>query len=51
MSLPLVMLVVLAIVVSARLADIYTGGHHMCPSCGARSADRHSSTCPWAPHE
>jgi hypothetical protein len=48
-SLTLLMVVIVALVASARLADIYSGGHYVCPSCGARDQDRHSSQCPWKP--
>jgi hypothetical protein len=39
--------VVLFLVIAMRLADVYAGGHYSCPSCGARSDDRHSPECPW----
>ena len=31
-----------------RLADMYLGGHYVCPRCGARDADRHAGDCPWS---
>jgi hypothetical protein len=43
----LLVLVVLALVLFMRLADVYLGGHYSCPSCGARSQEGHSSDCPW----
>jgi hypothetical protein len=39
--------VVLVILMAKRLVDIYAGGHYVCPSCGPRSARRHSADCPW----
>jgi hypothetical protein len=47
MNVPPLMLVVLAVVMLKRLSGMYVGGHYVCPSCGARSQDRHSSDCPW----
>jgi hypothetical protein len=40
--------VVALFVMTLRLADLYRGGHYVCPSCGARSQSRHSSHCPWS---
>ena len=39
--------VVIVILMAKKLADIYVGGHYMCPSCGARDEGRHSDECPW----
>jgi hypothetical protein len=39
--------VVIVVLMAMKLADIYVGGHYMCPSCGARSETRHSDECPW----
>jgi hypothetical protein len=41
-------LVVLAVLMAQRLVDLYAGGHYVCPSCGARSDDRHARDCPWS---
>jgi hypothetical protein len=30
-----------------RLIDTYSGGHYMCPGCGARREGRHSADCQW----
>jgi len=30
-----------------RLADMYVGGHYVCPRCGTRSEDGHADDCPW----
>ena len=40
--------VALVILMAKRLVDIYAGGHYICPSCGTRSARRHSAECPWS---
>jgi rubrerythrin len=44
----LIMTVVIAVVMFKRLADMYTGGEYVCPSCGTRSEGRHSPDCPWS---
>jgi hypothetical protein len=43
----LVMLVLVALL-AKRLADLYMGGRYVRPSCGTRSAGRHSPECPWS---
>jgi len=40
--------VVLVLLIATKIADIYLGEHYMCPSCGARTQDGHSSDCPWS---
>ena len=42
-----IVVILLFAVMACRLADIYGGGHYVCPSCGARDARRHSPDCPW----
>ncbi len=44
----LLVTVVIVVVMFKRLADIYTGGQYVCPSCGTRSEGRHSPDCPWS---
>jgi hypothetical protein len=45
---PVLLAILLVLAVMARqLVDAYFGGHYQCPSCGARSAGRHSPECPW----
>ena len=39
---------VIVLLLAYRLADTYLGGGYVCPSCGARSADRHAGDCPWS---
>jgi hypothetical protein len=48
MSPILLVTVVLVLLMAQRLADIYIGGHYVCPSCGAKNERRHSSDCPWS---
>jgi hypothetical protein len=43
----LLVTVVVVLLMSKRLANIYRGDEYVCPSCGARSARRHSPDCPW----
>jgi hypothetical protein len=43
----LLLSVIVVLVMAHRLADLYAGGHYVCPSCGARSERRHSAGCPW----
>jgi len=43
----LLVIIVVVLLMTKRLADMYTGGEYVCPSCGARSARRHSPDCPW----
>jgi hypothetical protein len=38
---------VIILLIAQRLADVYVGGHYVCPSCGARDAGRHDDECPW----
>lgn len=45
----LLVTVILAALMAVRLADIYAGGHYVCPSCGARNESGHSPHCPWNP--
>jgi hypothetical protein len=47
MSSVVLVTVVLFLLMAQRLADIYAGGHYVCPSCGARSESTHSPGCPW----
>jgi hypothetical protein len=44
----LLVTVVTFFLMAQRLADMYVGGGYTCPSCGAKSAQRHSSECPWS---
>jgi hypothetical protein len=37
----------MVLVMAYRLADMYVGGHYVCPRCGTRSEDRHADDCPW----
>ena len=39
---------VVVLLILYRLTDMYVGGHYVCPSCGARDADRHAGDCPWS---
>jgi hypothetical protein len=39
--------VVIVALMALKLADIYGGGHYVCPTCGARQRNGHSSDCPW----
>jgi hypothetical protein len=48
MSTSLLVIVVVVLLMGVRLADLYTGGHYVCPSCGARDENRHSRECPWS---
>jgi hypothetical protein len=47
MSPLVVVFLILAMVMAARMFGIYLGGGYVCPSCGARREDRHSDTCSW----
>ena len=44
----LLLSVVVVLLMAQRLADLYAGGHYVCPSCGARSERRYSPGCPWS---
>jgi hypothetical protein len=48
MSPLLVVTIVVFALMARRLADLYTGGHYVCPSCGARGPSLHSPNCPWS---
>ena len=48
MSSPLLAYTVGVLLVAYRIATTYLHGHYVCPSCGARNADRHSAHCPWS---
>ncbi|HEY8844921.1 MAG: hypothetical protein M3O73_08310 [Actinomycetota bacterium] len=48
MSSTLLVTALLGLLMARRLADIYLGGHYVCPSCGAKDERRHSSDCPWS---
>jgi hypothetical protein len=48
MSTSLLVIVVIVLVMGMRLADVYAGGHYVCPSCGAKGEGHHSSNCPWS---
>jgi hypothetical protein len=41
-------MLVLVALLAKPLADLYLGGRYVCPSCGTRSAGRHSPKCPWS---
>jgi hypothetical protein len=43
----LLVIVVIVLLMTKRLAELYAGGEYACPSCGARSQKRHSPDCPW----
>ena len=47
MSPVLVMSVVLAFAIAVRLLDLHSGGHYVCPDCGAKTQDGHSDDCSW----
>ena len=38
---------VLIVLMARKLADIYLGGHYVCPACGAKDTRHHSDDCPW----
>ena len=38
---------VLVVLMAQKLAEIYLGGHYVCPACGARDQGLHSPDCPW----
>ncbi len=44
----LLVTVVVFLLMGLKLADIYLGGHYVCPACGSRSERRHSHGCPWS---
>lgn len=49
MSSPLLLAyAVIVLLIAYRLATTYLGDGYVCPSCGARSADRHGVDCPWS---
>jgi hypothetical protein len=49
MSPPLVLAYAVGVLLAAyQLATMYRGDRYVCPSCGARSAGRHSADCPWS---
>jgi hypothetical protein len=39
---------VATLLIAYFLATTYLGGGYVCPSCGARDADRHAGDCPWS---
>jgi hypothetical protein len=46
---PLVLVsLVLFVLMTRRLVDIYFGGNYVCPACGARDERLHSADCPWS---
>ena len=47
MSSLLLVYVVVVLVLGKMIADLYLGQAYICPSCGARSSDRHSEDCQW----
>ena len=47
-SLLLIMSTLTVLTVLYRLAATFLNGNYVCPSCGARSAGRHASHCPWS---
>jgi hypothetical protein len=45
---PVVLAAVVFVALTAlKLVDLYNGGHYVCPICGAKGHDGHSSECPW----
>jgi hypothetical protein len=44
----LLVAIVVTLLMWVKLADIYVGGHYVCPSCGSRSQRDHSRDCPWS---
>jgi hypothetical protein len=49
MSSPMLLVyTVMVLLIAYRLAAMYLGGGYVCPRCGARSADRHATDCPWS---
>jgi hypothetical protein len=43
-----VLVIVLLLLMTTRLTDLYGGGHYSCPYCGARRDDGHHRDCPWS---
>jgi hypothetical protein len=48
MSPVLLATLLLGALMARQLTSLYFGGHYRCPSCGARSEDKHSPDCPWS---
>jgi hypothetical protein len=47
MSTMTIVYTLIVLVMAYRLADMYLGGHYVCPRCGTRTADGHADDCPW----